>query len=80
MKVTEKDRCTKHVNNHQATWYVPKIEAFKDRHWESILEAMQAILSENNRQKWSKSLSSWASLDFDIEEAEVENYVHIDIG
>jgi len=40
--------------------------------WESILEAVQEILREDSRWKWSKSLSSQVSLDFDMEEAEAE--------
>jgi len=71
-KVTGKDGCTKHVNNRQATQYVPTIEAFEDRHWESILEAVREILSEGSKRKRSKSLSSQASSDFDMEEAEAE--------
>jgi hypothetical protein len=75
-KVTGKDGCTKHVNNRQATQYVPTIEAFKNHHWESILEVVREVLNEGGRQKRSKSLSSRASLDFDMEEAEVkENYI-----
>ena len=77
-KVTGKDGRTKHVNNHCATQYVPTIEAFEDRHWESILEALWEILSECSRRKRSKSLSSRASSDFDMEEAEAEeNYILI---
>ena len=77
-KVTGKDGRTKHINNRQATQYVATIEAFKDRHWESILEAVREVLSEGSRQKQSKSMSSRASLDFDMEEAEAEeNYILI---
>jgi hypothetical protein len=76
-KVSGKDGRTKHVNNRQATQYVPTIEAFEDRHWESVLEAVREILSEGSRRKRSKSLSSRASSDFDMEEAEEENYILI---
>ena len=72
MKVTGKDRHTKHVNNHQATQYVATIETFEDRHWESILEPVQEFLSESSRQKWSKSISSQVSSDFNMEEHEAE--------
>ena len=76
-KVTGKDGRTKHVNNRQATQYVATIEAFEDRHWESILEAVREILSEGGKKrKRSKSMSSRASSEF--EEAEVEdNYILI---
>ena len=77
-KVTGKDGRTKHVNNRQATQYVATIEAFEDRHWESILEAVQEVLSEGSRRKRSKSMSSRASSDFNMEEAEAEeNYILI---
>jgi hypothetical protein len=77
-KVTGKDGRTKHVNNRQATQYVATIEAFEDRHWESILEAVREILSEGTRRKRSKSLSSRASSDFDMEDAGAEeNYILI---
>ncbi|KIM49826.1 hypothetical protein M413DRAFT_438944, partial [Hebeloma cylindrosporum] len=77
MKVTGKDGRAKHVNNRQATQYVPTIEAFEDRHWESILEAVREILdASNSKRKRSRSLSSRASSDFDMEEPEAEdNYV-----
>jgi hypothetical protein len=35
-KVTGKDGCTKHVNNRQATQYIPTIEAFEDHHGGSV--------------------------------------------
>jgi hypothetical protein len=75
-KVT-KDGRTKHVNNRQATQYVATIEAFEDRHWEGILEAVREILSEGSKKrKRSKSISSRASSEF--EEAELEeNYILI---
>ena len=77
-KVTGKDGCTKHVNNRQAMQYVATIEAFEDRHWESILEVVWEVLSEGSRWKRSKSMSSQASSDFDMEEAEAEeNYILI---
>ena len=77
-KVTGKDRRTKRVNNRQATPYVPTIEAFEDRHWESVLEAVREIWGEGGRRKRAKSLSSRASSDFDLEEAEAEeNYILI---
>jgi hypothetical protein len=77
-KVTGKDGCTKHVNNCQATQYIPTLEAFEDHHWESILEAVQEVLSKGSKRKRSRSLSSWASLDFEIEEAEAdESYILI---
>jgi len=40
--------------------------------WESILEAVREILREDSRRKWSKSLSSRASSNFNMEEAEAE--------
>jgi len=56
--------------------YVPTIEAFEERHWESILEAIWEILREGGRQRRSKSLSSRASSDFDLEEGQAkENYI-----
>ena len=58
--------------------YVATIEAFEDRHWESILEVVWEVLSEGSRWKRSKSMSSQASSDFDMEEAEAEeNYILI---
>jgi hypothetical protein len=66
MKVTGKDGRTKHVNNHQATQYVATIEAFEDRHWESILETVREILKEGSKKrKRSKSMSSRASSEFE---------------
>jgi hypothetical protein len=51
---------------------------FEDRHWESILEVVQEILSEGSRRKRSKSLSSQASSDYNMEEpAAEENYILI---
>ena len=77
-KVTGKDGRTKHVNNRQAMQYIATIEAFEDRHWESILEVVREVLSEGSRRKQSKSMLSWASSDFDMEEAEAEeNYILI---
>lgn len=78
MKVTGKDGRTKHVNNRQATQYVPTIEAFEDRHWESILKAVREVLSEGSKRKRSKSMSSRASSDFNMEDAEdEESYILI---
>ena len=78
MKVTGKDGHTKHVNNCQAMQYVATIKAFEDRHWESILEVVQEVLSKGSRWKRSKLMSSWVSLDFNMEEAEAEeNYILI---
>ena len=72
MKVMGKDGRTKHVNNRQATQYVATIEAFEDRHWESILETVREFLNEGGKKrKRSKSMSSRASSEF--EEAEPEN-------
>ena len=80
MKVTGKDGRTigtKHVNNRQATQYVPTIEAFEDHHWDSILKAVREVLSEGSKRKRSKSMSSRVSSDFDIEDAEdEENYIY----
>ena len=79
-KVTGKDGRTKHVNNRQATQYIRTIEAFEDRHWKSILEAVREVLNEGSKRKRSKSLSSRASSEFDREEADSEveeNYILI---
>ena len=80
-KVSGKDGRTKHVNNRQAIQYLPTIEAFEDHHWESILEAVRDILNEGSWRKQSKLLSSRASSDFDMEEAEAEENcsLHTDI-
>jgi hypothetical protein len=55
-KVTGKDRHIKHVNNCQATQYIPTIEAFEDHHWESILEAVWEVLCKDSKQKQSRSI------------------------
>ena len=56
--------------------YAPTIAAFEERHWESILEAMQEILSEGSRRRQSKLQASRASSDFDMEEGKAEeNYI-----
>jgi hypothetical protein len=49
MKVTEKDGRTKHINNHQATSYVPSVEAFEDRHWEGILVTVGGSVASRYR-------------------------------
>jgi hypothetical protein len=59
-----------HVNNCQATQYIPTIEAFEDHHWEGILEAVQEVLSKGSKCKQSRSMSSRAISDFEMEEPE----------
>ncbi|KAF8799163.1 hypothetical protein BYT27DRAFT_7071855, partial [Phlegmacium glaucopus] len=72
-KVTGKDGRTKHVNNRRATQYVSTITAFKDHHWESILDTVRNILGEDGKKrKRSKSLSSRASSEFDLDEVDAE--------
>jgi len=68
VNVTGKDGRAKHVNNRRATQYAPTINAFKNRHWESILNTVRDILGEDgNKRKRSKSVSSRASSEFDLE-------------
>ncbi|KAF8797377.1 hypothetical protein BYT27DRAFT_7125790 [Phlegmacium glaucopus] len=73
LEPTWKDGRTKHVNNRCATQYVPTITALKDHHWESILDTVHNILGEDGKKrKRSKSLSSRASLEFDLDEVDAE--------
>jgi hypothetical protein len=79
VKVTGKDGRAKHVNNRRATQYAPTINAFKNRHWESILNTVRDILGEDgNKRKRSKSVSSRASSEFDLDEVDAdEDYILI---
>lgn len=73
VKVSGKDGRVKHVNNRRATQYAPTINAFKTRHWESIMSTVRDILGESgNKRKRSKSVSSRASSEFNMDEVDAE--------